>query len=137
MNLIDAAGGVLYKKKGGRLEVLLIFRRNVWDLPKGKKEDSETFEECAVREVSEEVGTEQLILGRHLLDTYHEYRRDGILLGKTTRWYAMQLGDIHADLRPQKDEGIEKLLWQSVTKAKEQVGFDNLINVLETFERFV
>ncbi len=37
-------------------EVLLIFRKNLWDLPKGKIEFYETLEKAALREVVEETG---------------------------------------------------------------------------------
>ena len=52
MPLIEAGGG-LVSDAGGR--VLMIFRNGRWDLPKGKLEPGERIEECAVREVSEEV----------------------------------------------------------------------------------
>ena len=55
---IRAAGGLLIRsgKEFDATEMLLIFRNSVWDLPKGKLEEGESVPECAVREVSEEIG---------------------------------------------------------------------------------
>src|SRR5450755_2422165 len=64
-------GGGLVKNKAG--EVLLIFRRGKWDLPKGKLDDGETLEECAVREVREETGLKQVKIGKEINTTYHTY----------------------------------------------------------------
>lgn len=43
---IDAAGGLAYNENN---EILLIYRRGKWDLPKGKRDDGEVMEECALR----------------------------------------------------------------------------------------
>src|SRR5687767_12904031 len=43
---IPAAGGLVYNQDK---ELLLIFRRGKWDLPKGKLDAGETLEACALR----------------------------------------------------------------------------------------
>lgn len=136
---ITAAGGVVFKKDDCRqhLSVLLIFRRGVWDLPKGKLEKGESIKECAVREVVEEVGISvmpQIIF--ELPDTYHEYEQSGIHYGKTTHWFGMQLpAGIEVDFKPQEEEGIEKVSWFSLSEAQKLVGYDNLKKVLFAFEQ--
>lgn len=134
---VTAAGGVVVRKAASQQEpeVLLIFRRGVWDLPKGKLEDEETVEECAVREVAEEVGL--LTLPRiisSLSDTYHEYHEDGVHYGKTTHWYVMELSSDNYDLEPEREEGIEKVKWHKLSEAKGKVGYDNLLVVLSDLE---
>jgi len=136
---ITAAGGVVYKQSDGQSEVLLIFRRDVWDLPKGKLEDGETVRQCAIREVAEEIGSSMLPEVIHtLVDTYHEYNQGGIHYGKTTHWFAMQLasGTEH-DFDPQTDEGIEDVQWMPLPEAKSRVGYQNLVDVLTSFEQFL
>jgi 8-oxo-dGTP pyrophosphatase MutT (NUDIX family) len=131
---IDAAGGLLFREKDDQVEILLIFRNNVWDLPKGKKEADESYEECALREVSEETGLNDLQLKGHLTDTYHEYEENGVGVGKTTRWYSMIATDPLADMQPQKEEGIMEVLWTPLNRAKELVGYKNLLDVIEAFD---
>ena len=62
---VEAAGGLVLRIKGPtekkperrrRLQVLLIFRRGAWDLPKGKLDPGESPLEGGHREVCEEVG---------------------------------------------------------------------------------
>ena len=43
-------------------EILLIYRNGVWDLPKGKIEFGESYEDAALREVAEETGVKNLYL---------------------------------------------------------------------------
>src|SRR5436190_23606499 len=45
---VEAAGGLVYNENG---DVLMIFRKGKWDLPKGKLDDGEDIASCAVREV--------------------------------------------------------------------------------------
>ncbi|MDX1637011.1 MAG: NUDIX hydrolase [Balneolaceae bacterium] len=130
---ITAAGGVLFRQGAGETEVLLIFRRGVWDLPKGKLEGEESIVECAQREVSEEVGAPWPEVTAKLTKTYHEYEEDGRQIGKTTHWYAMQIPRDH-ELKPEGDEGITKLEWMPISAAIENVGFENLRDVLTVLE---
>lgn len=135
MKEVTAAGGVLFRENevNPDPEVLLIFRRGVWDLPKGKLDSGESIEECARREVSEEVGCKYPEIHSRLNDTYHEYEEDRQLIGKTTHWFVMTLLDNNEELQPEKKEGIEKLEWVKAPDALEQVGYDNLVNVIKDF----
>jgi 8-oxo-dGTP diphosphatase len=53
---VRAAGGVVWRRAPGGVEILLVHRRGRedWTLPKGKVEPGESDEACAVREVEEE-----------------------------------------------------------------------------------
>jgi 8-oxo-dGTP pyrophosphatase MutT (NUDIX family) len=51
MEIIEAAGGMVLNTQG---DVLMIYRRGFWDLPKGKIDPGESTETCAIREVQEE-----------------------------------------------------------------------------------
>ena len=67
-NYIKAGGGLVLNPFG---KVLLIFRRGVWDLPKGKQDPGETLAQTAVREVCEETGLIDLELIERLNNGYH------------------------------------------------------------------
>jgi 8-oxo-dGTP pyrophosphatase MutT (NUDIX family) len=53
-----SAGGVVYRTEGGRIEIVLVVRRQppLWALPKGTPNSGETLAETAIRETSEETG---------------------------------------------------------------------------------
>ena len=55
---VRAAGGVVVRELPDRLDVLLVHRPKYgdWTFPKGKVDEGESDEECAVREVEEETG---------------------------------------------------------------------------------
>ncbi|MGM0587666.1 MAG: NUDIX hydrolase [Bacteroidota bacterium] len=137
-----AGGGVLFRvldKSGpkGEPEVLLIHRRGVWDLPKGKLEDDETIEECARREVAEEVGCNLPVIVGELIKTYHTFERGGQTFDKTTHWYAMRMPKHEQDqLIPQAEEQIDEVAWVQLYKAKDMVAFENLKMLLLHFHRW-
>lgn len=134
--MLTAAGGVVFRNGNldeGLPEVLMIFRKGVWDLPKGKLEQGESIRECAAREVSEEVGCSLPVIQVSLNETYHEYREGGKEIGKTTHWFAMNLENPQQELQPQIEEEIQKVIWVPLNEATEQVGYRNLVEVLNKF----
>jgi 8-oxo-dGTP pyrophosphatase MutT (NUDIX family) len=114
---IEAAGGVVSNPDGG---VLMIYRRGKWDLPKGKRDDGETVEDCAMREVMEETGLPELQLGDKICETYHVYEQGGTELLKTTHWYRMNTAAAH-ELVPQKEENILEARWVAERKLGQYV----------------
>jgi 8-oxo-dGTP pyrophosphatase MutT (NUDIX family) len=105
--LIEAAGGLVKNEKG---ELLFMFRKGKWDLPKGKLDPGETMEDCALREVREETGLVQLELKNFLLITEHEYTERGEFILKKSHWYLMEAAS-HQLLIPQTEEDISELRW--------------------------
>lgn len=132
MKIIEAGGGVLYRRKNHQTEILLIKRNGVWDLPKGKLEPGERIDECAAREVSEEVGIPLPDINSFLCETFHEYVEGEEKVGKKTYWYSMTMRRESVPV-PQTEEGITGVLWVDIPSAKEMVGFKNLIKVLDSF----
>jgi 8-oxo-dGTP pyrophosphatase MutT (NUDIX family) len=129
MTAVVAAGGVLYRSVNGSYEVLLIRRNGYWDIPKGKLEDYESVEECACREVSEEIGIPLPEIVASLDATWHSYVLDGETMAKTTHWFLMTT--IAQLFTPQVEEQIESVEWVPLDDAIGRVGFDNLRIVLE------
>ena len=104
---VDAAGGVVMNEDK---DVLMIYRRGKWDLPKGKRDDGEDIDYCALREVTEETGLHNLKLNDKICDTYHVYSQNGQNLLKCTAWYMME-GTRKETLVPQKEENILEARW--------------------------
>jgi len=107
--IVFAAGGVVYNKDN---KILFIKRLGWLDLPKGKKENKETNEETAIREVCEECGIlkKDLILKEFLKFSYHIYQQDGITNLKETAWFKMNFLNNY-ELTPQIEEDITEIKW--------------------------
>ena len=69
--VIKAAGGGVTDEDDN---LLFIFRRWHWDLPKGKIDPGEKKKEAAVREVMEETGVKDITLHNKIVTTRHSYK---------------------------------------------------------------
>jgi 8-oxo-dGTP pyrophosphatase MutT (NUDIX family) len=132
---IEAAGGVVYRIKNGEPKVLLIYRRGVWDLPKGKIEEGEGLEMAAAREVAEETGSSIPMIAGRLPVTRHSYTLDLLSYTKQTHWYAMVSTSQHFE--PQLNEQIESVEWVPLNEAIIKVGYENLKIVLNSFKTWL
>lgn len=103
---IEAAGGIIYNAKN---EILGIYRREKWDLPKGKVDKNESFEEAAIRECREETGLISLVIDNKIWETYHTYFQNKPIL-KRTHWYKMTLLNDEPVI-PQTEEDITEIKW--------------------------
>jgi len=128
--IVRAAGGLVSNNKN---ELLMIFRRGKWDLPKGKLDPGETLEQCAIREVEEETGLKDLQLQQHLLTTFHTYHESGKFILKESYWYRMHINRQQA-LIPQAEEDIAEARWVERDRLKELLNntFPSIKDVLET-----
>lgn len=129
---VTAAGGYVVRRGDDEPEVVAIFRRGVWDLPKGKVESSETPEEGALREVREEIGVEELDLLDALGTTMHGYSRGGRYHVKTTFWFAMRTPE--TSFSPEEEEQIERVEWIPWSDAKLNIGYETLRHHMEEIE---
>jgi ADP-ribose pyrophosphatase YjhB (NUDIX family) len=127
--IIKAAGGLVNNNEN---EILMIFRRGKWDLPKGKLDPGETLEQCAMREVEEETGLKKLELQQHLLTTYHTYHESGKFILKESYWYNMRING-QQPLIPQAEEDIAEARWVKREQVKELLNntFPSVKDVLE------
>lgn len=109
--VIEAAGGLVLNNN----KILMIFRLNTWDLPKGKLEKDETTAMAAVREVQEECGVIAENISK-ICSTWHSYtHKDKRILKKTT-WYELHCLD-DTNLKPQLEEGITDIKWMDIENA--------------------
>jgi len=112
LTLVKAAGGLVHTEDD---HFLLIFRRGKWDLPKGKLDDHEDLQSCAIRETREETGLDGIQLEQLLCITYNTYHEYGRHILKESHWYLMK-SDKQQVLTPQIEEDIHKCEWVSVDK---------------------
>jgi 8-oxo-dGTP pyrophosphatase MutT (NUDIX family) len=108
--LIKAGGGLVKNKKE---ELLLIFRRGKWDLPKGKLDKGEKLLDCAIREVKEETGLKFIEAGEQITTTYHTYHEGTKFILKESHWWGMKL-TVDEKAVPQLEEDITEIRWVPV-----------------------
>jgi 8-oxo-dGTP pyrophosphatase MutT (NUDIX family) len=129
--IVQAAGGLVLNEDK---KILMIFRRGKWDLPKGKLDEGESLEDCAVREVQEETGLSKVKLKSPLMITYHTYHEGTRFILKESHWYNMTASGAE-QLVPQTEEGIEEIKWVSAAEVKKLYPdcFPSVVDVIEKF----
>ncbi len=113
---VNAAGGVVEDDCG---RTMMIRRRGRWDLPKGHREDGESFEQCAAREVCEECGLDAVETGGEICRTLHFYDTYGRWELKRTVWFAMRYRGTAA-AAPQAEEDITAAEWCDRATARQR-----------------
>lgn len=133
--IIHAAGGIVINEKN---EILMIYRLDHWDFPKGKIEPNEKTEAAAIREVKEETGIEKLEITQKITTTYHTYTINNTEILKETRWFEMK-SDSDAVLIPQKNEGITEVVWVSKAEVtlKLQNSYPNLKELWIKYQQLI
>ena len=129
-HIIEAAGGLVLNSNK---EILFIFRRGKWDLPKGKMEAGETPEICAEREIEEETGVDQLKLINKIIDTYHIYEERGVQILKKTYWFYFTTS-FEGTAKPQTEEDITGISWINKENLDTPLAdtYDSIMDVIET-----
>jgi 8-oxo-dGTP pyrophosphatase MutT (NUDIX family) len=130
---VTAAGGLVSNEKK---DILLIFRRGKWDMPKGKLEKGEKLEDCAIREVEEETGLKKVKLVSPLIITYHTYHEGTKFILKESHWFIMKVSG-EQTLTPQTAEDILELKWVNANELDKYSGntFPSIADVLEAFRK--
>jgi len=133
--IIEAGGGLVTNEFN---EILFIFRRGHWDLPKGKLEKYETKKDAALREVEEETGIRNLVLGKKICITNHVYKnKSGKRHIKKSYWYHMTAPKM--GLIPQIEEDITEAKWMTMESfnRRERLVYSSIIKVLDKYVRKV
>jgi 8-oxo-dGTP pyrophosphatase MutT (NUDIX family) len=107
LQLIQAAGGLVVSPDD---HILMIHRKGKWDLPKGKLDPGEDMEHCAIREVKEETGIQNISIDHFLCLTFHTYEEHRKKILKESHWYLMK-AESKETLQPQVEEDISECSW--------------------------
>jgi 8-oxo-dGTP pyrophosphatase MutT (NUDIX family) len=127
-----SAGGVVYRRRKGRLEIALAARRTrrgelAWGLAKGAIEPGEAVESAAVREVREETGLEARIEAP-LGDIRYFYVWEGVRVRKTVHFFLMRSTGGRVSLR---DHEMEDVRWFPLEEALKLAAYRGEREVLE------
>jgi 8-oxo-dGTP pyrophosphatase MutT (NUDIX family) len=126
-----SAGGVMYRRDGDQIEVVLASRRTrrgqlAWGLAKGGIEEDESMEAAAVREVREETGLVGEI-EESLGETRYFYVWENVRIRKTVHFFLMRHtgGDIE-----DRDDEMEEIRWFPLERALKRAAYRGERDVL-------
>lgn len=131
--IVEASGGLVLNEKS---QILMIYRKGFWDLPKGKIETGETKSGTALREVKEETGLRKLSIIDKLPTTYHTYKgRSGKKILKPSHWYVMFSTDL-SKLKPQYSEQIELAEWKTIDAQRIEEIYPIYLSISDTLKNY-
>ena len=124
-----SAGGVVFRRRDGRVEVALVGRREPerWALPKGAPHQGESLEQAAAREVSEETGLEVRVI-RPLAEIGYWFVLRGVRHFKRVHFYLMEAvgGDVSLH-----DAEYDVVAWFPIEEARRRISYANEARVVE------
>ena len=120
MTVVRAAGGLVVRDDA----VLLVHRPKYddWTFPKGKAENGESDEDCALREVYEETGLSCELVSRVGVTEYVDAKGRP----KVVHWFVMR--PLAGDFEP-TDE-VDELCWAPAAEAAELLSYERDIPLL-------
>jgi len=126
-----SAGGVVYKKNGSAVKVVLIARRGktVWCLPKGKIEKAETPELAAAREIKEETGL-TAELEKALSEIAYRYISpvDKAQVFKKVRFFLFKY--LNGSVQDHDDE-VDEARWFDISEALKVMTYPSEKNIMK------
>ena len=133
-----SAGGVVYRREGDDIEIVLASRRTrrgdlAWGLAKGGIEPGESREDAAVREVREETGLDATIEA-DLGDTKYIYVWEDVRIRKRVHFFLMR--HVGGDVDDRDDE-MEEIRWFPLERALKRAAYRGEREVLARAAEFL
>ena len=129
--IVEAGGGLIVNKEGF---YLFIFRREKWDLPKGKAEKGEPIADTARREVREETGLDVEVKST-IGVTYHAYHEGDLIILKKTYWFYMVYEGDKKPV-PQTSEDISRIKWLDKNDIESVVYKNTFASIRDLLENY-
>ena len=129
-DLVLAAGGVVWRRRDDRIEVVLVHRPRYddWTFPKGKLDAGESDEEAAVREVMEEASL-PVQLGPELPATTY---LDKSGKHKRVRYWAMTVLD---GREPVGANEVDEARWVDLDEARALLTYRRDVDLLDALRQ--
>ena len=126
-----SAGGVVYRRNGDHIEIVLVARpvQQLWALPKGTPEAGETIEETAIREVSEETGLQVRIVKEiGSISYWYAVAAEHVRVHKVVHHYLMEAtgGDVTLH-----DHEYDVVDWFDIHEALSRMSYQNECAIVE------
>lgn len=109
-----------------------------WSFPKGHKEEGESDEEAAVRELEEETGLSvdpSILQGSVVFTHSYRFMKDKGVVDKTNYYYPIFIQKT-LKFEPQEEE-IHKIRWMNIPTAKQMVTFESMRELLAKIEKWL
>lgn len=119
-----SAGGIVYRRSAGTIEVALIRTGKRWGLPKGHVEQGERIQEAACREVLEETGLEGEVVEKLGDISYrYAYKKAGgevARVFKRVHFYLLRWskGEVHGH-----DYEVDEARWFPLDEAVDKLSY--------------
>lgn len=128
---LSSAGGVVYRKTGGTVQVALIATRGraVWTLPKGMIDKGEQPETTALREIAEETGLTGKIVAPLGQKSYWFYQKnENTKFRKTVTFFLVE--HVSGDTADSSTE-VDEARWVPLDEAAAAVTYKSDREILE------
>ena len=125
-SVIQAAGGILWKKEGDQKKLAVVHRHkhNDWSLPKGKVDKNETWKKTALREVLEETGFEAKIKKYAGSISYLLNGKPKVVL----YWHMKIKSEMKAEMNGEVDE----VRWVTIEEAEQLLDYSDEIDIIKS-----
>ena len=119
------AGGVVFRKKGKDIEILLIQdAKDRWTIPKGHIEEGESSKQTAKREIGEETGLQKMTALNWLGKINFRYRRTNSLVLMTTEIFLVRAEGDTDKLKP--EEWMNGIKWFKASEALDKIEYEDI-----------
>ena len=125
-SVIQAAGGILWKKEKGEKRFAVVHRQKYkdWSLPKGKVDKKESWKETALREVLEETGYEAKIKKYAGSISYLLEGKPKVVLF----WHMK----IKAEKKSKMNGEVDKVRWVTLEEAESLLDYPEELKVIRS-----